>query len=70
MPKTGMSKIGSVFGLSKGASSSVEPVCGKLRATYDGVAEEPMPEQLTDLANLLEMALERGELFSGKGKRS
>jgi hypothetical protein len=64
-----MPKNRSAFGLPNGASSCVEPVCGKLRTVYGGVVDEPMPDQLADLANLLEMALERGELFSSTAKR-
>jgi len=63
-----MSKIGSVADVFRG-SRAAEPVCGKLRTVFGGVSEEPMPDDLTDLANLLEAALERGDLFSCKPKR-
>ena len=43
-------------------SSSVAPVCNRLRVMFDKVAVEPMPDQLNDLAALLDSALERGEL--------
>jgi hypothetical protein len=43
-------------------SSATEPVCGKLRALFDDVAAEPVPEQLANLVERLERALERGEL--------
>jgi hypothetical protein len=63
-----MPKIGSVADAFRG-SRAAEPVCGKLRAVFSGVSDEPMPDDLTNLANLLEAAFERGDLFAGKTKR-
>ncbi len=47
-----------------------EPVCGRLRALFGDVAQEEMPDQLADLADRLQAALERGELFGTKATRS
>ena len=53
----------------KAGSQAVDPVCGKLRALFDDIAETPMPSQLERLAEQLDAALERGELTAGKTKR-
>jgi hypothetical protein len=52
----------------KSSSSAAEPVCGKLRLMFDDVAAEPMPECLASLADQLDSALQRGELFAPKPK--
>jgi hypothetical protein len=44
------------------ASPVIDPVCGKLRALFDEVTLEPMPDQLERLAQKLDAALERGDL--------
>ncbi len=52
----------------KTTSAAAEPVCGKLRLLFDGVASEPMPDTLASLCDKLDSAFERGELFAPKTK--
>ncbi len=51
----------------KSSSVAAEPVCGKLRVMFD-VTEQPMPDHLASLADLLDAALERGDLSAAKPK--
>ena len=53
-------------GISDKPSSMVAPVCDRLRALFDEVAEEPIPDLLTNLADRLDSALERGDLCQSK----
>ena len=50
----------------RASSPVIDPVCGKLRALFDGLAHTPMPDQLELLAEQLDAALERGELTGPK----
>jgi hypothetical protein len=52
------------------SSTATAPVCDQLKAMFGAVADEPMPDQLTLLADRLEAAFERGELSKGTAKRS
>jgi hypothetical protein len=49
-------------------SQAVDPVCGKLKAIFDDVANTPMPLYLERLAEELDAALDRGELTPRKPK--
>jgi hypothetical protein len=50
------------------AGSKSDPVCDRLRLLFDEVAEEPVPDHLTSLAERLDQALASGELSRRKGK--
>ena len=63
-----MRKNGSGPNVRKSSSFATEPVCGKLRLMFGDVASEPMPESLSSLADRLDLAFERGELFAAKPK--
>ena len=44
-------------------SAAVEPVCGRLKAMFDRLTDEPLPDRLIQLADQLEDAFQSGRLF-------